>query len=87
VLVGSARSRCSIRYAPAEDRNLGLRQRLRELAEQRRRWGCPMLYLLLRREGWRANHKRVERLYREEGLSLRRLRWRGFRDSTLTRVA
>ena len=35
-----------------------------------------MLYLLLRREGWRANHKRVERLYREEGLSLRRRRRR-----------
>jgi putative transposase len=35
-----------------------------------------MLYLMLRREGWRANHKRVERLYREEGLSLRRRRRR-----------
>jgi putative transposase len=34
-----------------------------------------MLYLM-RREGWRANHKRVERLYREEGLSLRRRRGR-----------
>jgi putative transposase len=31
---------------------------------------------MLRREGWRANHKRVERLYREEGLSLRRRRRR-----------
>jgi putative transposase len=59
-----------------KDRNRGLRQRLRELAEERRRWGCPMLYLMLRREGWRANHKRVERLYREEGLSLRRRRRR-----------
>jgi putative transposase len=35
-----------------------------------------MLYLMPRREGWRANHKRVERLYREEGLSLRRRRRR-----------
>ena len=35
-----------------------------------------MLYLMLRREGWRVNHKRVERLYREEGLSLRRRRRR-----------
>ena len=35
-----------------------------------------MLYLMLRREGWRANHKRVERLYRQEGLSLRRQRRR-----------
>ena len=35
-----------------------------------------MLYQLIRREGWRVNHKRVERLYREEGLSLRRRRRR-----------
>jgi putative transposase len=62
--------------APAEDRDCQLRERLRELAEERRRWGCPMLYLMLRREGWKANHKRVERLYREEGLSLRRRRRR-----------
>ena len=69
-------TRRGFQRAPAEDRNHQLRQRLRELAEQRRRWGCPMLYLILRREGWRANHKRVERLYRAEGLSLRRRRWR-----------
>ena len=62
--------------APAEDRNHQLRQRLRELAEERRRWGCPMLYLMLRREGWRANHKQVERPYRQEGLALRRRRRR-----------
>jgi HTH-like domain len=52
--------------APAEDRNHQLRQRLRKLAEERRRWGCPMLYLMVRRECWRGNHKRVERLYRQE---------------------
>ena len=69
-------TRRGLKRAPAEDRNRELRQRLRELAEERRRWGCPMLYLMLRREGWRANHKRVERLYREEGLSLRRRRRR-----------
>jgi putative transposase len=69
-------TRRSLRRAPAEDRNDELRQRLRELAEERRRWGCPMLYLMLRREGWRANHKRVERLYHQEGLSLRRRRRR-----------
>jgi putative transposase len=46
------------------------------LAEERRRWGCPMLYQLIRREGWPVNHKRIERLYREEGLSLRRRRRR-----------
>ena len=69
-------TRRGLKRAPAKDRNLGLWQRLRELAEERRRWGGPMLYLMLRREGWRANHKRVERLYREEGLSLRSRRRR-----------
>jgi putative transposase len=36
----------------------------------------PMLHRVLRREGVAANHKRIERLYREEGLSLRRRRGR-----------
>jgi putative transposase len=44
---------------------------LRQLAEQRRKVGAPRLHVLLRREGFLINHKRTERLYREEGLSLR----------------
>lgn len=73
-LVGITRR--SFRRVAAVDRNRELRERLRVLAEERRRWGSPMLYLVLRREGWLVNHKRVERLYREEGLSLRRRRRR-----------
>jgi putative transposase len=69
-------TRRSLRREPKPDRNQKLRARLRSLAEQRRRCGCPMLYLVLRREGWQVNHKRVERLYREEGLSRRRRRRR-----------
>jgi putative transposase len=69
-------TRRTFRHAPAEDRNRELRERLRSLAEERRRWGCPMLYQIIRREGFAVNHKRVERLYREEGLSLRRRRRR-----------
>ena len=65
-------TRRSFRRASASDRNRELRERLKVLAEERRRWGCPMLYQMIRREGWRVNHKRIERLYREEGLSLRR---------------
>jgi putative transposase len=41
------------------------------LAEFRRKFGAPRLHVLLRREGHLINHKRTERLYREEGLSLR----------------
>jgi pimeloyl-ACP methyl ester carboxylesterase len=48
---------------------VGLRERLRALAEQRRRFGYRRLTILLRREGLRVNHKRVYRLYREEGLA------------------
>ncbi|MBV8356465.1 MAG: IS3 family transposase, partial [Deltaproteobacteria bacterium] len=69
-------TRRSFRREPAPDRNHELRERLRTLAEQRRRWGCPLLFRVLRREGWKINHKRVERLYREQDLSLRRRRRR-----------
>jgi putative transposase len=48
-----------------------LRARLRELAAARVSYGSPRLWVLLRRKGWRVNPKRVERLYREEGLQLR----------------
>ncbi|MGE4492686.1 MAG: IS3 family transposase [Syntrophotalea sp.] len=41
---------------------------LRQLAEQRRKFGAPRLHVLLRRDGFLINHKRTERLYREEGL-------------------
>lgn len=48
-----------------------LRSRLRELAERRRRFGCARLHVILKREGLVVNHKKTERIYREEGLSLR----------------
>jgi putative transposase len=50
------------------------RARLRDLAAARVSYGYLRLYVLLRREGWRVNHKRVYRLYREEGLALQRRR-------------
>jgi putative transposase len=49
----------------------GLRVQLRYLAAARVRDGYRRLHILLQREGWRANHQRVYRLYRLEGLSLR----------------
>lgn len=50
----------------------GIRERLRLLAGQRPRWGYRRLHVLLRREVGPINHKRVYRLYREEGLLMRR---------------
>jgi putative transposase len=61
----------AMRYASRRD-DTALRARLRELAAQRRRWGYRKLLVLLRREGMLVNHKRVERIYREEGLSVRK---------------
>ncbi len=46
--------------------------RIREIAEVRIRYGYRRIHVLLLREGWHINHKRVYRLYREEGLNLRR---------------
>ncbi len=69
-LAGMARSSC--RYAVRRQEPAGLRDRLRELAQERRRFGYRRLTVLLRREGWAVNHKRVYRLYREEGLAVRR---------------
>jgi putative transposase len=54
------------------NQDVELRQKIRELAHQRRRFGCPRTHLLLRRQGILVNHKKTERIYREEGLSLRK---------------
>jgi hypothetical protein len=58
----------------ASGRNEVLRQRLRELAEKRPRFGYRRLQALLQREGWKVYHKRIHRLYRQARLSLRRRR-------------
>jgi putative transposase len=51
-----------------------LRLRIREIAATRIRYGYLRIHTLLRREGWHVNHKRVHRIYCEEGLNLRRKR-------------
>jgi putative transposase len=48
-----------------------VRQRIKEIAAVRVRYGVARIHVLLRREGWLDNHKRVRRIYREEGLNLR----------------
>jgi putative transposase len=60
------------RYASKRSDDAELRNRLRELASQRRRFGYRRLHLLLKREGVRLNHKKLFRLYREERLTVRR---------------
>lgn len=68
-VAGVGRSTC--RYRSRAHDQAALRVRLRDLAAARVRYGYRRLHVLLQREGWRVNHKRVYRLYREEGLGIR----------------
>ena len=62
------RNRFDATDAAERSDDTGLRQRLKELALERRRFGYRRLHILLKREGWLVNHKRLYRLYCEEGL-------------------
>ncbi len=62
----------SLRYRPAPDRNAALRETIKALAHRHRRYGAGMIYLKLRQRGLGVNHKRVERLYAEACLQVRR---------------
>ena len=68
--------RKSVRYRSTRDDDVALREKLRELANQRRRFGYRRLHILLRREGVIINRKKTQRLYKEEGLAVRRRRSR-----------
>ena len=62
----------SLFYYKAHGRDdRAVRQRIKEIAAVRVRYGVARIHVLLRREGWLDNHKRVRRIYREEGLNLR----------------
>lgn len=64
--------RSTARYLHRRSGDQELRERLRELAGERRRFGYRRLHVMLRRKGYAVNHKRIYRLYREEGLSVRK---------------
>lgn len=65
-------SASAYRYQPAPDRNHALREQIVALAHRHRRYGAGMIYLKLRQAGQQVNHKRVDRLYAEAGLQVRR---------------
>lgn len=73
-VVGADRK--SVRYRSTRTDDAELREKLRELANQRRRFGYRRLHILLRREGVMINRKKTQRLYQEEGLAVRRRRSR-----------
>ncbi len=60
------------RRQPVGSEDKALRERLRELSGERRRFGYRRLHLLLKREGWEVNWKKLYRIYREEGLTVRK---------------
>ena len=74
-LVGLARTTLKRTVIEPPD-TASLRSRIIDLAHARRRFGYRRIHDLLRREGIRANHKKVYRLYREEALSVRKRRRR-----------
>lgn len=82
-LVGMQRG--SWRYRLRERNDAALRERLREIAGERPRFGYRRLHRMLRREKedgmlkWAVNHKRVYRIYREEGLAMRQRKRKRFR--------
>ncbi len=65
-------ARSTIRYKSIRSPELELRKRLHELSDRHRRFGHPRLHVLLRREGFGANHKKTHRIYVEEGLQVRK---------------
>ena len=65
-------NRSTSQYSPRPKSDEILRKRIRQLAHKHKRYGSPRLHILLKREGLVINHKRTERIYREEGLSLKR---------------
>ncbi|MDH2356491.1 MULTISPECIES: IS3 family transposase [unclassified Bradyrhizobium] len=64
--------RMTMRYRTTQADDTSLRQRMRAIAQERRRFGYRRLHVLLRREGYLINHKKLFRLYQEEKLTVRR---------------
>ena len=73
-LVGADRT--MIRYRSRRPDDAALRARLRDLAHQRHRFGYRRLYVLLRRDSEAASRNKVYRLYRAEGLAVRKRKGR-----------
>ncbi|WP_127168094.1 IS3 family transposase [Xanthomonas euvesicatoria] len=76
-----AMSRSAFSYKAMARDCSAIRLRMREITQTRIHYGCERVLVMLRREGWRDNHKRVHRIYKEEGLSLRHCRPRRSRSS------
>lgn len=75
--------RATRRYVAKPHDDSPVRKKLKKLAAEKPRYGCPRLLAIIRREGMIVNHKKLHRIYKEEGLQVRRStrkkRFRGLR--------
>ena len=65
-------SASALRYGPVSDRNSALKEKVIALAQRHRRYGAGMIYLKLRQAGEIVNHKRVDRLYAQADLQVKK---------------
>jgi putative transposase len=78
-------ARATYRYRSCLDPRTGLRMRIREIAQARVRYGYRKIRVLLNREGWDVGKYLVYRLYKEEGLMLKRMKPTGKRKASRQR--
>ncbi len=83
-LVGISRS--LFHYESRRTGDAALTERMKEMAAVKRRYGYRRIHVLLRREGWHSNHKRVWRLYSQAGLSVRQRKRKRKRIAATERV-
>lgn len=62
--------RSSIRYKSIRAEDTDLREAMKKVAFERRRFGYRRVHVMLQRQGWHVNHKKIRRLYREEKLTV-----------------
>lgn len=77
----------SYHYKPAPRDDRAERMRMREIAADRPRYGVNRIHVLMRREGWIINHKKTERIYKEEKLWVRTKKCRRRKMVAIARVA
>lgn len=64
--------RSSVRYKSSRPDDTELRKAMKQVAQERRRFGYRRVHIMLQRQGWHVNHKKIKRLYREENLMVRK---------------
>ena len=64
--------RSTVRYLSRRGDDAELRDAIKRVSRERRRFGCRRVHVMIARDGFEVNHKKVRRIYREEKLQVRR---------------